>query len=574
MAGRLPVLKPWRMYCVPALGALALALLSLTPSMLPRTAVFQGVLCALAALLGYAAGSLLRWLFVSSKSASQERSASAQELDAAAQEQRPEVPKAIPSQRTAGKVAAALGVVLLVTGLLFYHLWQNDQREMLAMPRQSAWSLVYVVLVGTALLALLLVICRFIRKISLALIEIVDKVLPRRVAAVIVVAAMVLGLAMIGNRAVVQRVAGSLDNLFLSINDEFLSDLQPPQHPELSAGPGSSVSWADLGRQGRLFISNTPSSMSVAEFSGRDAKQPIRVYAGAGRDGNTELATQAELAIEELQRTGAFNRSVLNVATGTGRGWVNENQIQALEYMWGGDTATVSMQYSYLPSWMSFLVDSSRAQDAGRLLFDAVYRHWVQLPPKERPKLVVSGESLGSFGAEAAFSGAQDFATRTDGALFVGPAAGNRLWQRFTAERDPGSPAVLPVYEDGDIVRFSADGIHWPGSGTWGDSRIGYLQHSNDPISWGDAEVFFSKPDWLRAGQRPGNIPSAMAWIPVVTGLQLLLDQVASGIPDGQGHEFGQVPVRAWAQILPSGQWTDADTERLVELLEQSQPAR
>lgn len=573
MAERLPVLKPWRMHWIPALGALALALLSLTPSMLPRTAVFQGVLCALAALLGYAAGALIRWLLVSSKSASQEPRAARQQ-DASSPEIHSEAPQANPAPRTAGKAAAVLGVVLSAAGLVFYQLWQNDQREQLAMPHQSAWSLVYVVLVGVVLLALLLVICRFIRKISLALIEIVDKVLPRRVAAVIVVAAMVLGLAMVGNRAVVQRVAGSLDNLFLSINDEFLTDLQPPHNPELSAGPGSSVSWADLGRQGRLFISNTPNSSSVAAFSGKDAKQPIRVYAGAGKDGNTELPAQAALAVEELRRTGAFNRAVLNVATGTGRGWVNENQIQALEYMWGGDTATVSMQYSYLPSWMSFLMDSSRAQDAGRLLFDAVYRHWVQLPAKERPKLVVSGESLGSFGAEAAFSGAQDFATRTDGALFVGPAAGNRLWQRFTDERDPGSPAVLPVYENGDIVRFSADGVHWPGSGTWGESRIGYLQHSNDPISWGDVDVFISKPDWLRAGQRPGNIPSAMVWIPVVTGLQLLLDQVASGIPDGQGHEFGQVPVRAWAQILPSGKWTDGDTERLVELLEQSQPAR
>ncbi|MFY9678709.1 MAG: alpha/beta-hydrolase N-terminal domain-containing protein, partial [Glutamicibacter protophormiae] len=180
------------MYCVPALGALALALLSLTPSMLPRTAVFQGVLCALAALLGYAAGALILWLLVSSMSASQEPRAARQQ-DASSPEIPSEAPQANPAPRTAGKAAAVLGVVLSAAGLVFYQLWQNDQREQLAMPHQSAWSLVYVVLVGVVLLALLLVICRFIRKISLALIEIVDKVLPRRVAAVIVVAAMVLG---------------------------------------------------------------------------------------------------------------------------------------------------------------------------------------------------------------------------------------------------------------------------------------------------------------------------------------------------------------------------------------------
>lgn len=99
----------------------------------------------------------------------------------------------------------------------------------------------------------------------------------------------------------------------------------------------------------------------------------------------------------ELERLGAFDRSVLNVVTPTGSGWVNENQAQALEYLWHGDTATVSMQYSYLPSLLSFLVDGNRAETAGRLLFDDVYARWSELPPGHRPKLVVSGESLGSF---------------------------------------------------------------------------------------------------------------------------------------------------------------------------------
>lgn len=65
-----------------------------------------------------------------------------------------------------------------------------------------------------------------------------------------------------------------------------------------------------------------------------------------------------------------------------------------------------------------------------------------------------------------------------------------------------------------------------------------------------------------------------MIWIPVITGLQLVLDQVAPGVPDGQGHEFGQVPVRAWAQILPPEGWNQEDTERLVQLLATKQPAR
>ena len=68
---------------------------------------------------------------------------------------------------------------------------------------------------------------------------------------------------------------------------------------------------------------------------------------------------------------------------------------------------------------------------------------------------MVSGESLGTFGGEAAFSGDQDLATRTAGALFVGPTNGNTLWNRFTAERDARTPEVMPTYDGGVTVRFA-----------------------------------------------------------------------------------------------------------------------
>lgn len=548
MNDRLSILKPWRLPLVPVATALALALLSLTPSMLPRPALFQGVLCALAALLGYGFGALIGWLF--------------------------EAGRGEAGPRRAGRIFWLVASVLGIGGLVAYRIWQTQQAQQLGMLVPALAELLLVPVVSVVLFGLLLIACRAVRTAGRWLQGKVGRGLPRRAATVLVVLVLAFALVLLGNRGVVQRVTAALDSVYLEVNDDFLTELDPPAVPELSAGPGSAVSWDELGRQGRLFVENAPSAGQVAAFSGTNAAQPIRIYIGAGGEVGVQPAAQAALAVQELERTGAFDRAVLNVATGTGRGWVNENQIQALEYMWGGDTATVSMQYSYLPSWMSFLMDSSRAQEAGRLLFDAVYAHWIELPADERPKLVVSGESLGSFGAEAAFSGAQDFATRTYGALFVGPAAGNQLWNQFTAERDAGSPQHLPVYQDGQTVRFSSDGVNWSGADDWEGSRIGYLQHSNDPISWGDASVLTQRPDWLRSGQRAANIPDAMIWVPVITGLQLVLDQVAPGVPDGQGHEFGQVPVRAWAQILPPEGWQQADTERLVQLLAEAEPAR
>lgn len=132
----------------------------------------------------------------------------------------------------------------------------------------------------------------------------------------------------------------------------------------------------------------------------------------------------------------------------------------------------------------------------------------------------------------------------------VRPAVAD-AFRAATQPRPPRSSAFLPVFKDGNVVPFSTDGVDWPGSGRWGESRIDYPQHSNDPNSWGDAKVVVRKPDWLRTGQRPDNIPTAIMWIPAVTGLQLLLDQAASGIPGGEGHESGHLPMLVWAPILP-----------------------
>src|SRR5699024_11714315 len=64
-----------------------------------------------------------------------------------------------------------------------------------------------------------------------------------------------------------------------------------------------------------------------------------------------------------------------------------------------------------------------------------------------RPKLYVFGESLGSYGSEAAFSSIHDVVNRTDGAVWVGPTSFNELHERLVDARDPGSPAWLPIVD-------------------------------------------------------------------------------------------------------------------------------
>ena len=77
------------------------------------------------------------------------------------------------------------------------------------------------------------------------------------------------------------------------------------------------------------------------------------------------MEERAELAVEDLERAGGFDRANLLVATTTGSGWLDAGAIDSFEYLTGGDSAIVAMQYSYLPSWISFLVDQEKAREAG-----------------------------------------------------------------------------------------------------------------------------------------------------------------------------------------------------------------
>ncbi len=113
--------------------------------------------------------------------------------------------------------------------------------------------------------------------------------------------------------------------------------------------------------------------------------EPIRIYAGLASAKGAEA--QALLAVKDLQRAGGFQRKNLLVVTTTGSGWVDPALVDCFEYLSGGDCATVAIQYSYLPSWVSYLVDQAKALAAGQALFDAVYGVWAKMPLGQRPKL-------------------------------------------------------------------------------------------------------------------------------------------------------------------------------------------
>ena len=321
-----------------------------------------------------------------------------------------------------------------------------------------------------------------------------------------------------------------------------------------SGGPGSLIPWDTLGWQGRNFIGKGPSASDIEKFIHHPAMAPVRAYAGLASAADAE--SRAAVAVEDLKRAGGFQRKNLLVVTTTGSGWVDPALVDTFEYLSGGDAATVAIQYSYLPSWISYLVDQSKAREAGRALFDAVYGAWSQLPAGQRPRLFVAGESLGSFGGEAAFSGEYDLHNRTAGTLFAGPPNFNPLFLEFSDHRDAGSPEVQPVYQDGRIVRFTNDastGIP-PNGQPWEGSRVLYMMHPSDPIVWWSPHLIFSQPDWI--SQPPGrDVLKGMVWIPFVTFWQVTADlPFSTGVPAGHGHKYTSEYVDGWNAVMqPAG---------------------
>lgn len=339
-----------------------------------------------------------------------------------------------------------------------------------------------------------------------------------------------------------------------------------PTSPLRSGSAESLVPWDTLGRQGQKFVARGATKEQIAQFAGRAALQPIRIYAGV--DSAPTIDKRTDLVLKELDRTKAFDRKILVVIVPTGTGWIEPQSADSIEYMFNGDTAEVAVQYSFLPSWMSFVVDKQKATEAGQSLINGVYDKWSQLPEGKRPKLIVYGLSLGSYGAQSAFSGADDLKNRTDGALFVGTPNDTKLWQMFTKKRQTNSPERLPVFEDRQQIRFASNAQDITNDETWETPRTLYLQHASDSVVWWNPKLILSEPDWLNESKGP-DVSTKMRWFPFVTFAQVSVDQFAgTKVPQGYGHNYANSIVSAWAAVTSPQDWNQQKTTQLQTIID------
>jgi uncharacterized membrane protein len=525
-------------------GALVFFGFSLTPSLLPRIPLLQGLVSGVSLAGGYGLGALVYW-------------AGAKAISWRPTER---------GRRVVWIVLVVAGIAFVVPALYVSGVWNNETRELMTLDPVSPWTPAKALPIALIIWFILLVIARLLRWAARAVGNLLSRWVPR--SAAIILGAVIIAIPLLIVFSGLLTKASSLaDSIYGKTNDTTAEGATQPTSALRSGGPGSLVTWESLGLQGRSFIGRGPDAAALEQFSGEPAEEPIRVYAGVESAPTAE--ERAALAVKELDRTDAWSRAVLVVMGTTGTGWIEPQSADSLEYLWNGDSAEVTIQYSYLPSWISFLVDKQRAEDAGQALFSAVHKRWAQLPEGSRPRLLAYGLSLGSFAQQAAFPDVAAMTSQTNGAVFVGTPNDTTLWRAVEDGRDAGSPEWQPIVGRGQTVRFAASPENYANPpGPWNEPRLLYLQHASDPVVWWYWSILWSRPDWLAEPRGP-DVNTRSSWFPFVSWVQVTVDQFhGTGVPNGHGHNYGNMMASAWAQLGRPAGWTDADTVRLQKLID------
>ena len=517
---------------------------SLTPSLLPRSLVFQGVVSGLSLAVGYMLGIAGRWLWWYL-----------------------ELPlPGADTRRNSIKVTSAMGAIVATLFLWQASEWQNSVRRLMGMEDVSGIRPVSVALLALLVFGALLFLARLFWRTFNALSGRLDRFLPRRVSNLLgILAAMALFWGII-DTVFIAWALRLADSVSQQVDATIPPDMARPEDPARSGSAESLIEWQDLGHAGRVFVSSGPTAQDVATLHGEGTPTPIRVYVGLNAAATPEA--RARLALRELERVRAFERHVLLLVTPTGTGWVDPAALDTVEYLHRGDIASVAMQYSYLPSLLALPTEGAYGAENARALFQTIYGYWTGLPKDTRPELYLYGVSLGALNSDLSFDIHDIIGDPFHGVLWAGPPFRSEHWSSITASRQPDSPAWRPRFRNGTVVRFmNQQGGLKQGDATWGPFRIAYLQYASDPMTFFSLQSIYREPAWMREPRGPDVSPS-LRWFPVVTAVQLVADMaVASTPPPGYGHNFAaEHYMDAWLALMEPQGWTEEKSARLKAL--------
>ena len=513
---------------------------SLTPSLLPRADVVQGIISGLSLAAGYTVGVAGVWIW--------------QYLD---------LPTLKKKTQYITKATVAIGGGGLALLFLWQATgWQNSIRSLMGMQPTTPVHPFVVGFVTLIIFLLAILFGKLVHRIYLFITGYLQNHIPRKISNLVGFFLVIIILWITVSGLLFSLVLRSYDLTYQQYDALVQPEHEPPQLAEVSGSPQSLLTWEEMGRQGRNFLVDRPTAGKINNLTENEAREPIRVYVGLNAARSTE--ERAELALEELKRTGAFDRSVLVLATPTGTGMIDENAITPLEYLHRGDVATVAAQYSYLPSHVALIAEGEYGTEMARAVFNKIYEHWSALPADSRPELYLYGLSLGALNSERSFDLYDIINDPFQGVLWSGPPYRMATWREVTTHRDAGTPFWLPEFRGGEVVRFANQSSRLADyEGEWGDFRIAFLQYASDPITFFSPEIFYRQPKWLDEPRGP-DVVDELRWFPIVTGLQLAADMAWGSAPPGYGHNFAMKDyLWTWYDLTEPEGWTESELKKL-----------
>ncbi|MGV1036906.1 MAG: alpha/beta-hydrolase family protein [Candidatus Nanopelagicales bacterium] len=313
---------------------------------------------------------------------------------------------------------------------------------------------------------------------------------------------------------------------------------KPPIATGVSGGPGSQVKWESLSREGRRFVNMALTPDEIAALTGASAQTPIRAFVGL--DSAPTVDARVATAMDELEKLGAFEKSVLCLCSPTGTGYINYVMAETLEYATSGDCAIVALQYSLRPSFLSLdRVKIGREQN--RALLHAIHGRLMGIPAGRRPRLVAFGESLGAHTLQDAFMHEGTSGLHRAGiqrALFIGTPAESKWmeqWQLDPQRYDPTHEVVqIASYNEWQQLSPEAQLA----------CRIVLLTHHEDPISKFAPALMVQAPEWMSKGLgRSPAIADGVNWRPFTSFVLTAVDmknatEVVPGKFEARGHDY------------------------------------
>lgn len=348
----------------------------------------------------------------------------------------------------------------------------------------------------------------------------------------------------------------------MSEPDPALSD--SPESPRVSGGTGSLVTWDPLTREARRHLATVTPKAKIASVMGEKARNPIRVYIGLHSAPTQE--ERVALAFEEIERTGALDRSLLVLCSPTGSGFVNYAASAAWEYLSRGDCASVTLQYSSRPSWLS-LDRVADGREQNRMMWTALAKVIAEREPGKRPRVVMFGESLGAHTSQDPFIG-----TGTRGLKELGVE--RALWlgipqtSRWALEaRDPRNPDIEP----GEVLHVTHVDTFDRIDRATSPVRYVMVAHEDDAVTLFSPSLLVEHPWWL-GNKRPASIPRGATWSSPTTFLQVAVDAknaggaMKPGVFTSVGHDYRGDVARAvrFAFDLPASDAQMAAVEKVL----------